>query len=146
VGGAFTPDAIEIVLEASGGYPYFLQEFGKAIWHTAPASPFDTEDAHPAVEEGRRALDDGFIPSRWTQATDRERRYLRAIAETGNPLPGPGRSPRPWGWRRPRSVMSVIPASKRGSSGHPNLPISRAPMMPLRSERRRANETRLSWR
>jgi hypothetical protein len=90
-GGAFTPDALEIVVEASGGYPYFLQEFGKAIWHTAPTSLFDSEDAHLAVEEGRRALDDGFFPSRWTRAPDRERRYLRAIAETGEPTPRSGK-------------------------------------------------------
>ncbi|WP_249354059.1 hypothetical protein [Rhodococcus sp. USK13] len=90
-GGAFTPEALEIVVEASGGYPYFLQEFGKAIWHTAPTSPFDTEDAHTAVEEGRRALDDGFFPSRWTRATDRERRYLRAIAATGETTPRSGK-------------------------------------------------------
>ncbi len=59
--------------------------------HRPPPPPFDTEDAHTAVEEGRRALDDGFFPSRWTRATDRERRYLRAIAETGEPTPRSGK-------------------------------------------------------
>lgn len=90
-GGTFTPQALSIVVEASGGYPYFLQEFGKEIWNVAATSTFDTDDAYLAVEEGRRALDSGFFPSRWTRATDRERRYLRAMARTGDPTPRSGR-------------------------------------------------------
>ncbi|RRQ26215.1 ATP-binding protein [Rhodococcus sp. Eu-32] len=90
-GGAFTTDALDILVEASGGYPYFLQEFGKAIWNIAASSTFDTDDAHLAVEDGRRALDGGFFPSRWTRATDRERRYMRALALTGESNPRSGR-------------------------------------------------------
>jgi hypothetical protein len=90
-GGTFTPDALTIVVEASGGYPYFLQEFGKEIWNVAATSTFDAEDAYLAVEEGRRALDSGFFPSRWTRATDRERRYLRAMAASGESAPRSGR-------------------------------------------------------
>lgn len=90
-GGAFTTDALDILVEASGGYPYFLQEFGKAIWNIAASSTFDTDDALLAVEEGRRALDGGFFPSRWTRATERERRYMRALALTGEPNPRSGR-------------------------------------------------------
>ncbi|MFV9431602.1 hypothetical protein ACNJ7K_24090 [Rhodococcus aetherivorans] len=35
-GGDFTDDALDVLVTASGGYPYFLQEFGKAIWNLAP--------------------------------------------------------------------------------------------------------------
>ncbi|NIL82370.1 ATP-binding protein [Rhodococcoides kroppenstedtii] len=90
-GGSFTPEALEILVDASGGYPYFLQEFGKAVWNAAPRAPFDDEDAHIAVDEGRRALDDGFFPSRWNRSSERERRYLRAIADTGEDQPRSGR-------------------------------------------------------
>ena len=90
-GGSFTPEALEILVDASGGYPYFLQEFGKAVWNVAPRAPFDDEDAHIAVDEGRRALDDGFFPSRWNRSSERERRYLRAIADTGEDQPRSGR-------------------------------------------------------
>ncbi|MFC7957253.1 ATP-binding protein [Rhodococcoides kroppenstedtii] len=90
-GGSFTPEALEILVDASGGYPYFLQEFGKAVWNVAPRAPFDDEDAHIAVDEGRRALDDGFFPSRWNRSSERERRYLRAIADTGEEQPRSGR-------------------------------------------------------
>lgn len=86
-GGSFTPDALDIVVAASGGYPYFLQEFGQAIWNVAGEVPFDDQDAHLAVEVGLARLDDGFFPSRWRRATERERRYLTAIARSGEDQP-----------------------------------------------------------
>lgn len=89
-GGDITPTALDILVTASGGYPYFLQEFGKAIWNVAADSPFDDDDAHLAVEVGRTHLDDGFFPSRWIRTTDRDRRYLTALAETGLEQPPTG--------------------------------------------------------
>lgn len=89
-GGAFTDDSLELLVQASGGYPYFLQEYGKAIWGAAPTTPFGLEDAELALDVGRAALDDGFFPSRWDRATPGERRYLRAIAETGDDQPRSG--------------------------------------------------------
>jgi hypothetical protein len=86
-GGEFTLGALDLVVAASGGYPYFLQEFGQAIWNVAPRSPFEDEDAHLAVQVGVARLDDGFFPSRWRRATDRERRYMTALASTGEDQP-----------------------------------------------------------
>ena len=86
-GGSFTPDALHLLAEASEGYPYFLQEFGKAIWDLAPAAPFTPDDAREALVAGRAQLDQGFYPSRWDRTTPAERRYLRAIAATGEPNP-----------------------------------------------------------
>lgn len=89
-GGDFTPRALEVIIAASGGYPYFLQEFGQAIWNVAAQSPFDEEDAELAVEVGLARLDDGFFPSRWRRATERERRYMTAMAQTGEEQPRSG--------------------------------------------------------
>lgn len=80
----FTPPALEQVLEASGRYPYFIQEFGKAIWEAAPVSPFTAEDADVAVRAGWRQLDSGFFPARWGRATPAERSYMRAMAVDGD--------------------------------------------------------------
>lgn len=87
MGGGYTANALDLLTDASQGYPYFLQEFGKAIWDIAPGAPFTTQDAHDALEAGRAALDQGFFPSRWDRATPAERRYLRAIAATGEAHP-----------------------------------------------------------
>ncbi|WP_457142333.1 ATP-binding protein [Mycobacterium sp. URHB0021] len=89
-GGDFTPEALETIVAASGGYPYFLQEFGQAIWNVAAQTPFDTEDAQLAVEVGLARLDEGFFPSRWRRATDRERRYMTAMARTAEEQPRTG--------------------------------------------------------
>jgi hypothetical protein len=87
MGGRFSEEALALLAEASEGYPYFLQEFGKAIWDIAPAAPFTKDDAREALIAGRAQLDQGFYPSRWDRTTPAERRYLRAIAETGEPNP-----------------------------------------------------------
>lgn len=90
-GGDFTEEALALLVTASGGYPYFLQEYGKAIWNLAPETPFQLEDAELAVEVGRNHLDEGFFPSRWNRSTERERRYLVAIAATGEDTPRSGK-------------------------------------------------------
>lgn len=87
MGGSYTKDALDLLVDASEGYPYFLQEFGKAIWDVAPAAPFTVDDASAGLAIGRAQLDQGFYPSRWDRATPAERRYLRAIADTGEPHP-----------------------------------------------------------
>lgn len=74
------PDAIEFVLAESGGYPYFVQQFGKTIWDAAVSSPITLDDAMEGVVEGQRQLDSGFYSSRWERATKAERELLRAMA------------------------------------------------------------------
>ena len=68
-GGDSTPEALDVLVETSGCYPYFLQEYGKAIWNIVPDTLFELADALGAVEVGRRHLADGFFPSRWDRAT-----------------------------------------------------------------------------
>ncbi|MDR0592960.1 MAG: hypothetical protein LBG60_06835 [Bifidobacteriaceae bacterium] len=83
-GAFYTDEALRLVLEAAQGYPYFLQEFGSAVWQVAPDSPFTESDARSALEAGRAALDAGFSPARWSRATAAERSYLRAMAQDGD--------------------------------------------------------------
>jgi hypothetical protein len=82
-GADFESDALELLLTASGGYPYFLQSYGQAVWGIAPNQHITKADAVEAVLEGNAALDMGFFPARWDRATSSERRYLAAMAESG---------------------------------------------------------------
>lgn len=75
-GARFEDEAIEKLVEVSGGYPYFIQEFGKAIWDLAPQSPFTAHDAEAAINYGWQQLDAGFFPARWERATPVERDLL----------------------------------------------------------------------
>ena len=76
-----TPEALDALFEASSGYPYFIQAYGKAAWDAAPADPITAEDVLVAAPEAEAELAVGFFGSRYERATPAEREYLRAMAE-----------------------------------------------------------------
>lgn len=83
VGQHYSPEALDLMVEASGMYPYFIQEFGSAMWESALKSPFTRDDAEAAVTLGCEKLDAGFFIARWQRATKAERRFLHAMAQDG---------------------------------------------------------------
>lgn len=79
------PGAATAVLDASNGYPFFIQELGQATWEAADGPDIiTTTDARVGVAEGRYRLDVGFFLSRWERATQAERAYLTAMSEDGD--------------------------------------------------------------
>jgi hypothetical protein len=71
------------VLEASGGHPYFIQQFGQTTWNAAAESPIGPLDATEGLRSGWELLDQGFFRARWERATPAERVYLAAMAVDG---------------------------------------------------------------
>ena len=88
-GVAFESDALDALLATTHRYPYFLQEWGKHAWDTAPQTPIRFRDVEQASVTAVAALDEGFFRVRFDRLTPAEKRYLRAMAELG---PGPHRS------------------------------------------------------
>jgi predicted transcriptional regulator len=82
-------DALELIVQKTHGYPYFLQEWGKHAWDTASKSPITLQDVELASASAVAALDESFFRVRFDRLTPLEKRYLRAMAELG---PGPHRS------------------------------------------------------
>jgi hypothetical protein len=80
-GAHFEPDALDVLVTAADGYPYFIQEYGQAIWNLAPAPTFTAADAKAAVIFGLEHLDQGFFRARWERATPSERRFLIAMSD-----------------------------------------------------------------
>jgi DNA polymerase III delta prime subunit len=80
-GAAYTDAALEAMYDATGGYPYFIQAYGKAVWDRAPGSPITPDDVAVAAPEADAELAVGFFGSRFERATPGEREYLRAMAE-----------------------------------------------------------------
>ncbi len=78
---AWTDGALEAMYAATGGYPYFIQAYGKEVWDLAPASPITDEDVRVAAPEAEEELAVGFFGSRYERATPGEREYLRGMAE-----------------------------------------------------------------
>jgi hypothetical protein len=83
------PEALDLIVSETRGYPYFLQEWGKHSWDAADVSPITEDDVRTASTSAIAALDESFFRVRFDRLTPSERAYLRAMAELG---PGPHRS------------------------------------------------------
>jgi AAA ATPase domain len=84
-----TDDAVDLIIERTQCYAYFLQEWGKHSWNAAPQSPINRDDVVHGSIQAIAALDESFFRVRFDRLTPSEKRYLRAMAELG---PGPHRS------------------------------------------------------
>ncbi|HPO15021.1 MAG TPA: ATP-binding protein [Candidatus Hydrogenedentes bacterium] len=84
-----TSEALELIVQKTQGYPYFVQEWGKHSWDIAPASPIRGVDVENASLTAIAALDDSFFRVRFDRLTPVEKKYLRTMAGLG---PGPHRS------------------------------------------------------
>src|SRR5439155_23411566 len=76
----YEPKALDALYETSGGYPYFVQAYGKATWDHAPRSPITGADVRVAAPEAEAELAVGFFGSRYERATPAEREYMRCMA------------------------------------------------------------------
>lgn len=86
-GVEFTPEALGTLYEATDGYPYFVQAYGKAVWDVAPGPLITVDDVSVAAPLARADLGVGFFGSRYERATPAERDYLRAMATLATELP-----------------------------------------------------------
>lgn len=84
-GVAFDDEALELVVQETDGYPYFLQQYGKYIWDVATNSRIRRADAAAGGRAARARLDDGFFLVRYERATAAERAVLYAIAACDGP-------------------------------------------------------------
>ena len=86
-GVAYEPGALEALYDATDGYPYFVQAYGKAVWDVATGSPITAGDVAVGAPLARADLGVGFFGSRYERATRAERDYLHAMAEQASELP-----------------------------------------------------------
>lgn len=92
-GVTYQSKALDTLYEMSGGYPYFVQAYGKATWDHAPSSPITPADVRVAAPEAEAELAVGFFGSRYERATPAEREYMRtmaAVSRTMAETPHPG--------------------------------------------------------
>jgi AAA ATPase domain len=89
-GAAFEPEALKAMYAVTGGYPYFVQAYGKEVWDLAPRSPITAEDVAVASPVAEAELAVGFFGSRFERATPGEREYLRAMADVAQKIADSG--------------------------------------------------------
>jgi len=81
---SFTDDALDEAVSITGGYPYFIQELGYAVWTVADGPQITLADVTLAVPAYESKLDTSFFRVRLDRATELQRAYLRAMAELGS--------------------------------------------------------------
>ena len=82
-GAAFDSAALDRAVEVTGGYPYFLQELGYAVWGLAEGPTITAEDVDASLPLYESKLDSSFFRVRLDRATEMQRLYLRAMADLG---------------------------------------------------------------
>jgi hypothetical protein len=77
-------DALQFIVERSGGYPFFLQQWGETAWEEAIGEDRITlDDALAAEEAVSHFLETRFFKDRYDRASEAERIYMSAMADLG---------------------------------------------------------------
>lgn len=83
LGVALEDEAVDVIVDYTEGYPYFLQEYGYIVWDLSGASTISRQETIEAQELVEAKLDGSFFKVRADRTTELELRYLRAMAELG---------------------------------------------------------------
>jgi hypothetical protein len=84
LGVSFGPGAVDVIVDYTEGYPYFLQEYGQIVWDLAPENePISQGVAEQAQRTVEQKLDESFFRFCAQRTTERELHYLRAMVELG---------------------------------------------------------------
>ena len=80
-GRPFDGDALTVLADATGGYPYFVQLFGDYAWQTSDGHTRITlDDANQAIDLARHDSERGLYVARWKKLPAGEQTYLTAMA------------------------------------------------------------------
>lgn len=75
-----TPESVEIIVDESAGYPYFIQFICREVYDVFVRQHADDEQKSVPIEAIQRKLDADFFAGRWAKITDRQRELLWAVA------------------------------------------------------------------
>ena len=76
----FTEDSVQVIYNATAGYPYFVQFFCREAFDVWSVN----REVSIPVEDIQRKLDSDFFAARWYRATERQRDLLHLIAGLEN--------------------------------------------------------------
>jgi AAA ATPase domain len=80
-----TPESVEIIVQESAGYPYFIQFICREVYDIFIRQHADDEEKSVPVEAIQHKLDADFFAGRWARITDRQRELLWVVAQLGRP-------------------------------------------------------------
>jgi len=82
-GISIDPSALKSLFEQTGGYPYFLQEWGYQLWVRASGNSIGPEDMSDVAGTVRERLDRNFFDVRFDRVSNLEREVLLVMASSG---------------------------------------------------------------
>ena len=136
---AITDDALDLIVQETHCYPYFLQEWGKHVWDVAPDSPMTRDDVSLASTQAVASLDANFFLVRFDRLSQPAAPPRRLVPPNycWRPVPGDHvrsrpsriqtrRQRRPGGGRGLRKSGRVQGALGRPSSRGKGSPYSRS--------------------
>jgi hypothetical protein len=88
-GAAFDADALDLVMAACGGYPYFLHVIGSQVWRAGRGAVISRAHAAAGIDAAR-PLTEEFYGARLRELGDLQRRYLHAAARIAPRERSPG--------------------------------------------------------
>ena len=80
----YESDAVKEIIEITGGYPYFIQEFCSVIWKRTDNQNVITKgDVEGAREAFFKVLDESFFAVRYERCTHLEQSFMTAMVKCG---------------------------------------------------------------
>ena len=80
----FDPDAVELILERSDGYPHFIQVYADNAWHAATGDQIRRADVDRSLPASEKQIEREIFRPRFNQGTPKERDYMLAMASLGD--------------------------------------------------------------
>ena len=75
--------ALAMAIDATGGYPYFIQACGSHVWAAHSGSTITVGDAELGISLAREEVERGLYESRWDRATPTQRAFMIAMSVDG---------------------------------------------------------------
>lgn len=82
-GAAYDEPALELAVEVTGCYPYFIQELGYSVWGVAQNGRIARSDVVEALDAYQAKLDSSFFRVRLDRCNNSQVKYIRAMAKLG---------------------------------------------------------------
>ncbi|MFT4296191.1 MAG: ATP-binding protein [Micropruina sp.] len=149
-GVLWEPEAADLLVEVSSGYPAHLQLFADAAWRTAPGPHRITRnDVEAAIPLVAGQLERRTLGPRWDRISDRQMEFMAALALLGGQASSShiaaalGREQREISWIREELLIEGDVYAPRRGQLHMTVPLFRSFVLGRYESVRADAETRL---
>lgn len=77
-------EALSLIVDRTGGYPFFIQEWASEVWNNAEGPVITSDDVERSYADTLSSLDKGFFKVRIDRLTRAEVQFVKAMAQLGD--------------------------------------------------------------